>query len=152
MFYPYLISYFGSVALHAYVTAYHSNMDYKVTGACYAVTPILLAFPYAINASIESPYVDKTKYHCWMCWDHARFSPWDLVAFAFHIFFSSISVIERLYTNDFSLFTLIYVVIRIVACCLAIFVHDFISFYKEESEGGAKKTEPLKKKSELVAV
>ena len=139
MFLPYFLTYIGSVAAHIYVTRYHSHMIERDETAGYCFAPIFLLLPYFIQPSIYSPYSDKTQYHCWMCWEDARFSYWDLVAFAFHLLFVSITIIERFYTNYVSMFTMIYVVIRIVVCFSAKIVHAFIVDWEMEKEYEARR-------------
>ena len=125
MFVPYLLTYIGSVAAHTYVTRYHSHMTDLDMKRNYGLMPVFLLIPYIIQPSYDPPCSDPTYYHCWICWENKRFSHWDLVAFAFHLLFVSMSVIERFYTNSFSWFTLIYPAIRFAVCYIVFVIHIF---------------------------
>ena len=124
MYFPYFLSYICSVAANTYITHYRLYMTEKETASIYCMWPMFMLVPYFIRTSIHSPYSDKQQYHCWMYWDNARFSCWDLVAFAFHIFFISISMIEPFYTQCASVFVFIYILIRGVVCFIVSRIHE----------------------------
>ena len=131
MFVPYLLTYIGSVAVHTYVTRCHSHMTEWDKQSCYGLMPLFLLIPYIFQPSFDSSCSDPTYYHCWICWENNRFSHWDLVAFAFHLLFVSMTVIERFYTNNISFFTLIYAAIRLFVCCLVFLIHTYIIVREE---------------------
>ena len=120
---PYFLSYIVSVVGNTYTTRYHTIMDERETAATYCVWPLIMVVPYFIQPSLHNPYSDKQQYHCWLCWDNARFSYWDLVVFAFHIFFISLSIIEPFFTKYTSMFVWIYILIRVVVCCIVVRIH-----------------------------
>ena len=136
MFLPYFLTYIGSVAAHIYVIG-------RDTLEGYYILPIFLMLPFFIQPSINSSYSEKARYDCWMCWENGQLSNFDLVDFALHLMFVSLTVIERVHTVLMSMFIMIDIAIKIVFFILGKIVHAFIVDWEMEKQYGLDKVKEI---------